>query len=94
MTFHGFQQWLQARKMDEADIFNLFYVATLKLPRWSDYLQNNGQEDFMRLVHEKLFQTYLCTLTWYRSNNHDFILQQIKSKGCPILTQQFLYLKK
>ncbi len=49
--------------MDKADIFNLFYVATLKLPRWSDYLQNNGQEDFIRLVHEKLFKTYLCTLS-------------------------------
>jgi hypothetical protein len=52
MTSHGFQQWLQARKIDEADIFNLFYEATTKNPRWSDYLQNNGKEDFMRLVHE------------------------------------------
>ncbi len=39
--------------MDEADIFNLFYATTLKIPRWYDYLQNNGQEDFMRLVHKK-----------------------------------------
>ena len=94
MTSHGFQQWLQARKMDEADIFNLFYEATTKNPKWSDYLQNNGQEDFMRLVHEKLFQVYQHTLLWYRSNNRNFILQQIKSKECPILSQQFLYLKK
>ena len=65
MVSPGFQQWLQARKMDEADIFNLFYEDTTKNPRWSDYLQNNGQEDFIRLVHEKLFKVYQHTLLWY-----------------------------
>ena len=48
----------------------------------------------MRLVYEKLFKVYQHTLLWYRSNNRNFILQQLKSKECSILSQQFLYLKK
>ena len=43
---------------------------------------------------KKIFKVYQHTLLWYRSHYRNFILQQIKSKECPILIKQFSYLRK